>query len=173
MIGISLSIVTSHDAGGEPWSEERVRELVGLHQTRRGPLLPVLHELHDRFGFVDRRSIEVIAEALNLSQAEVYGVMTFYKDFRSEKAGDTVVRVCRAEACQAMGAEALADHARARLGVGFGGTTEDGKITLEQVFCLGNCALSPSVMIDDEVFGRVDAGRFDELVSGAPREAHR
>jgi formate dehydrogenase subunit gamma len=131
----------------------------------------VLHALQEAFGCIDTRTVEVVADALNLSQAEVYGVMTFYKDFRKEPAGTTVVRVCRAEACQAMGAESLAAHARARLGIGFGATTGDGAITLEQVFCLGNCALSPSVMVDDDVFGRVDADRFDELVKAAPREA--
>lgn len=149
----------------EPWSEDRARELVLRHVSERGPLLPVLHALHDAFGFLDRRAVTVVADLLNLSEAEVYGVVTFYKDFRSERAGSCVVRVCRAEACQSMGAEALAAHATERLGMAMGETAPDGHVTLEQVFCLGNCALSPAVMIDGEVFGRVDAGRFDELVS--------
>jgi formate dehydrogenase subunit gamma len=126
-----------------------------------------LHDLQEAFGCIDKRSISVAADVLNLSEAEVYGVLTFYKDFRTEPAGSSVVHICRAEACQAMGAEALGAHACKRLGVGFGGTTLDGKVTLEQVFCLGNCALSPAVMIDGEVFGRVDAARFDELVGPA------
>jgi formate dehydrogenase subunit gamma len=165
--------VTASSASTGLWSEDEARELIRQHKTRRGPLLPILHELHDAFGCLDRRAIEVVADEMNLSQAEVYGVMTFYKDFRTERGGDTVVRICRAEACQSMGAEALAAHARKRLGVEFGGTTGDGSVTLDQVFCLGNCALSPAVMIDGEVYGRVDAARFDELVSGGPREAHR
>jgi formate dehydrogenase subunit gamma len=128
--------------------------------------LPVLHELHDTFGCLDRPAITVVADVLNLSEAEVYGVMTFYNDFRREPAGSSLVRICRAEACQAMGAEALAAHAAARLGVALGETTSDGRVTLEQVFCLGNCALSPAVMIDGEVFGRMDAAAFDRLVEG-------
>lgn len=126
----------------------------------------MLHALHDAFGCVDRRSVAVIADVLNLSEAEVHGVLSFYADFRSEPAGSSVVKMCRAEACQAMGAEALVSHATERLGIALGETTSDGRVTLEQVFCLGNCALSPSVMIDDEVFGRVDAERFDQLVNG-------
>jgi formate dehydrogenase subunit gamma len=137
--------------------------------SERGPLLPVLHALHDCFGYLDRRSVSVIADVLNLSEAEVHGVLTFYNDFRSQPAGACVVRVCRAEACQSMGAEALATHAIERLGIGIGETTPDGQVTLEQVFCLGNCALSPAIMIDGEVFGRVDHGRFDDLVAGARR----
>jgi formate dehydrogenase subunit gamma len=127
----------------------------------------VLHALNDAFGFIDRRAISVVADVLNLSEAEVYGVVTFYNDFRNEAAGRSVVRVCRAEACQSMGAESLMAHATGHLGVAIGETTPDGAVTLEQVFCLGNCALSPAVMIDGEVFGRVDTARFDELVSRA------
>lgn len=129
----------------------------------------MLHDLQETFGCVDRRSVTVAAEVLNLSEAEVYGVLTFYADFHSEPVGRRVVKVCRAEACQAMGAEALAAHAAERLGVPMGGTTADGAVTLEQVFCLGNCALSPSVMVDDDVVGRVDEKRFDELVEGLAR----
>jgi formate dehydrogenase subunit gamma len=158
--------VVNISASIEPWSEDRARELVRRHVSERGPLLPVLHDLQDAFGFVDRRAVAVAADVLNLSEAEVYGVVTFYNDFRSVPAGRSVVRVCRAEACQSMGAEALAAHATKRLGVLIGETTPDGRVTLEQVFCLGNCALSPAIMIDGEVFGRVDPERFDELVGG-------
>jgi formate dehydrogenase subunit gamma len=148
----------------EPWSKERVRELVAAHEGERGALLPVLHDLQDAFGHIDRGSIAVVAEHLNLSEAEVLGVLSFYRDFRRGPAGASLVRVCRAEACQAMGAESLISHAQSRLGVAVGGTTADGALTLEQVFCLGNCGLSPAVMIDGEVFGRVDPRRFDELM---------
>lgn len=152
----------------EPWSEDRARELVRRHEHARGPLLPVLHDLQGAFGCIDRRSIALVADTLNLSQAEVYGVVTFYADLRSEPAGSAVVRVCRGEACQAMGAEALVAHATEHLGIPLGETAADGAVTLEQVFCLGNCALSPSVMIDGEVFGRVSPARFDQLVDRSP-----
>ena len=147
------------------WSKERTVEIVDKHRGERGPLMPILHELQEVFGYIDPEAVDVLAEGLNLSKADVYGVITFYKDFRSEAPGSSVIRVCRGEACQAMGAERLAQHARDQLGVHFGATTADGAITLEQVFCLGNCALSPAVMVDGRLKGRVDEGRFDELVA--------
>jgi formate dehydrogenase subunit gamma len=124
----------------------------------------------DVFGYIDPRAVDVLAEALNLSKADVYGVVTFYKDFRSEAPGASVIHVCRGEACQSMGAERLARHAREQLGVEFGGTTCDGAVTLEQVFCLGNCALSPAVMIDGRLKGRIDEARFDELLAQAKHQ---
>jgi formate dehydrogenase subunit gamma len=127
--------------------------------------MPILHELQEVFGYIDPDALEVLAEALNLTKADVYGVVTFYKDFRDEPPGTSVVHVCRGEACQSMGAEKLARHAREHLGVDFGGTTPDGMVTLEQVFCLGNCALSPAVMVDGRLRGRVDEARFDEIVA--------
>jgi formate dehydrogenase subunit gamma len=133
--------------------------------------MPVLHELQDVFGHIDPRAVDLVAEALNLSKAEVYGVVTFYKDFRSEVPGTSVIHVCRGEACQSMGAERLARHAREHLAVDFGGTTSDGAVTLEQVFCLGNCALSPAVLVDGRLKGRVDEAGFDELVAASRAEA--
>jgi len=150
-----------------PWSKERTADIVEKHRGERGALMPILHELQDVFGYIDPDAIALLAEELNVSKAEVYGVVTFYNDFRSEPGGASVVRVCRGEACQSMGAERIARHAREHLGVGFGGTTSDGSVTLEQVFCLGNCALSPAVMIDDRLKGRVDETSFDELVAEA------
>lgn len=137
----------------------------------RGPLMPVLHELQEVFGYLDPEAVEVLAFELNLSKADVHGVITFYKDFRTEPAGHSVIRVCRGEACQSMGAEQLARHARERLGGDFGTTTSDGAVTLEQVFCLGNCALSPTVMVDGRLKGRVDEARFDEIVEQLKAEA--
>ena len=125
----------------------------------------ILREVQDRFGYVPRESVPVIAQALNLSRAEVHGVVTFYHDFRSAPPGRNVIRLCRAESCQAMGAVALAEHVRARLGVGFGETTRDGAFTLEPVYCLGNCGCSPAMMLDDELFGRVSPARFDQLLA--------
>ena len=107
----------------------------------------------------------MIAEAISLSRAEVHGVMSFYHDFRSQPAGEHVVHMCRAEACQAMGSRGLEEHARDRLGIDYGETTADGLFTLEPVYCLGNCACSPSVRINDEIHARVSAEKFDELIS--------
>ena len=133
--------------------------------------MPILHELQDVFGHIEPRAVDVVAAELNLSKADVYGVVTFYKDFRAEPPGRSAIQVCRGEACQSMGAERLARHAREHLGVDFGGTTSDGAVTLEQVFCLGNCALSPAVMIDGRLKGRVDEAGFDNLVAASKTEA--
>jgi formate dehydrogenase subunit gamma len=149
------------------WSEDDVVRVIVAHADQRGPLLPILHALQETFGYVDARAVPLIAKTLNLSRADVHGVVTFYKDFRSEPAGDVRVTVCRAEACQAMGGHELAEHARRTLGVDFGATTSDGAATLDQVFCLGNCALPPSVTINGTLHGRVDQARFDRLVSSA------
>jgi formate dehydrogenase subunit gamma len=144
---------------------ERVREIVAAHRGERGALMPILHAIQAEYGHIDPAAIPVIAAELNLSRADVHGVVTFYKDFRQTAAGRTTVRVCRAEACQAVGSDVLAQHAESRLGVGFGETTSDGAVTLETVFCLGNCALGPSVEIAGRLYGRVDADRLDALLS--------
>ncbi len=157
--------------GSGGWDEREAAAVVAANAGQAGPLLPVLRALQEAFGYVDPRAVPLVADALNVSRAEVHGVLGFYADLRTAPAGERVVRVCRAEACQASGAGALVAHACDRLGVGLGETTADGAVTLEQVFCLGNCALSPSVMVDGRVVGRVDAARFDELVAaGAPRD---
>ena len=148
-----------------PWSKERTIEVVDKHRCERGPLMPILHELQEMFGYIDPDAVDLLASELNLSKADVHGVVTFYKDFRSDSAGDSVIRLCRGEACQSMGAEELARHALEHLGIGFGATTPDGAVTLEQVFCLGNCALSPAVMVEGRLKGRVDESRFDEIVN--------
>jgi formate dehydrogenase subunit gamma len=129
-----------------------------------GALLPILHAVQDTLGYIPEPAIALIAHALNRSRAEVHGVVSFYHWFRTEPAGKHVIHLCRAEACQAMGARALEAHAKQRLGIGLHGTTPDGAFTLEPVYCLGNCACSPSLMIDGEVHGRVDAERFDALL---------
>jgi formate dehydrogenase subunit gamma len=131
-----------------------------------GGLLPLLHAVQDALGFVPPDAVPAVASALHLSRAEVHGVISFYHDFRSAPAARHVLQICRAEACQAMGARALEAHARHRLGIGYGDTTADGAITLEPVYCLGNCACSPSVRLDNEVHARVDAARLDELLAG-------
>jgi formate dehydrogenase subunit gamma len=133
-----------------------------------GATLPMLHALQDRFGYVDPAAIPLIANALNLSRAEIHGVATFYHYFRHEPPGAHVIELCRAEACQSMGCRDLETHAETRLGIAMGETRQDGRATLQPVYCLGNCALSPAVMIDGKLHGRVDAKRFDALVAALP-----
>jgi formate dehydrogenase subunit gamma len=130
-----------------------------------GALLPILHAVQEALKFVPKDAVPLIAKELNLSVAEVHGVVTFYHYFLQERPGRHVVHLCRAEACQALGSVALEAHAKASLGVDFHGTTRDGAITLEPVYCLGNCALGPSMMIDQQLHGRVTAERFDSLVT--------
>jgi formate dehydrogenase subunit gamma len=153
------------------WSPERATEVVLAHAAERGPLLPVLHALQAEFGYLDERAIPLVAELLNLSRADVHGVATFYHDFRTTPPGPVHVRVCRAEACQSLGAHELAAHATSSLGADWGGTSADGAVTVDQVFCLGNCALGPSVMVGDRLYGRVDAERLDRLVATARADA--
>jgi formate dehydrogenase subunit gamma len=143
---------------------EAVEAVVQEHAGAIGALLPVLHSLQQRLGYIPSAAIPLVAKALNLSRAEVHGVMHFYHDFRSEPAGDHVIQLCRAEACQAMGGRALEAHVKARLGVDYGATTADGRFTLEPVYCLGNCACTPSLRIDDAIDARVTPGRFDQLL---------
>ena len=130
-----------------------------------GALLPVLHAVQEALRFVPKDAVPLIARELNLSIAEVHGVVSFYHYFLQERPGRRVLHLCRAEACQARGSVALEAHAKAKLGIDFHGTTSDGAITLEPVYCLGNCALGPSLMIDDQLHGRVTAERFDALVA--------
>ncbi|MBM4059613.1 MAG: formate dehydrogenase subunit gamma [Planctomycetes bacterium] len=131
-----------------------------------GALLPILHDVQDQLGFVPEAADARIAAALNLSLAEVHGVVTFYHDFRRAPPGDHVLRICRAEACQAVGGERLEQHLAAH-GLGAGATSADGRLTVEAVYCLGNCALGPSVQFDGELHGRVDERRLDQLLGAA------
>lgn len=149
----------------DPAQQDVVRAIVERHRHRRGPLLEILHEVQARIGYVPPAAIPLIAAELNASRADVHGVLTFYHHFRTTPPGARVLRVCRAESCQAMNGRALEVHARQRLGVDFGETTGDGAVTLEAVYCLGLCAMSPAVMIDGEVHGRVSPERLDELLS--------
>jgi formate dehydrogenase subunit gamma len=138
--------------------------IIDRHRSREGALLPLLHDVQAWAGCIPDDAVAPIAAALNLSRAEVHGVISFYHDFRTSPAGRHVVQVCRAEACQAAGGRSLEAHAKSRLGVDFGETTADGAITLEAVYCLGNCACSPSVRIGDDIHAFVDAGKFDALI---------
>ena len=150
--------------------DDRVAEALAASIPRYrdlpGGLLPLLHALQAKLGCVPPEAVPAIASALQLSRAEVHGVISFYHDFRIEPAGAHVLQICRAEACQAMGSRALEAHAKTRLGIDFGETTADGRVTLEPVYCLGNCACSPSVRLDEEIHARVDAARLDALLAG-------
>jgi len=131
-----------------------------------GGLLPLLHEIQADLGCVPKDSVALIAKGMGLSRAEIHGVISFYHDFHYQPRGQKTIHLCRAEACQAMGSRKLEAHVKSRLGIEYGGTTPDGRFSLEPVYCLGNCACSPSIRIGDDVFARVDADRFDELLDG-------
>ena len=151
-------------SGFEPWNRERGAEIIAREGQREGATLPILHALQEVFGYIHAEAIPMIAETLNLTRAEVYGVMSFYHDFRNHPPGRHVLRLCRAEACQSLGADALAAHVRRRLGVDWHDTTSDGAVTLEPVFCLGLCAIGPSAMLDGAPLGRLDNGRIDSAL---------
>ncbi|TIN22378.1 MAG: formate dehydrogenase subunit gamma [Mesorhizobium sp.] len=138
-----------------------IQELKGLE----GPLLPILHGIQEEFGHVPKDALPVIAEALNISRAEVHGVVSFYHDYRSHPAGRHVLKLCQAESCQSMGSDAVAAKLKQLLGIGFHETTRDGSVTLEPVYCLGLCACSPAAMLDGQVIGRLDDEKLDEIVA--------
>lgn len=145
----------------------RLEALINEHQHMPGALMPLLHAIQDNIGYVPESSYTQIGKALSLSVAEVHGVVTFYHHFRTHKPGRHVMQICRAESCQSMGSEALEAHAKKCLNVDYHQTTSDDAITLEAVYCLGNCALSPAVMMDEEVYGRVSAEDLDALIAEA------
>ena len=147
----------------ETWSSERTAEIIAQLVDQPGALLPILHELQATFGCIPEPAVPMLADALNLSRAEVHGVITYYHHFRQHPGGRHTIRLCRAEACQAVGADALAEHAKQALGCNFHGATADGAFSLEPAFCLGQCAAGPAMLIDDDIHARVTAGRFDAL----------
>ena len=144
-----------------------ISRIVHELKARPGALLPILHGIQDELGYIPEDAVPIIATEMNLTRAEVHGVVTFYHDFRSHPPGRHIVRICQAESCQAAGSDALTAYATKRLGIEFHQTTQDRSCSLEPVYCLGNCALSPSVMVDKEVFGRVTEERFDEILQEA------
>jgi formate dehydrogenase subunit gamma len=148
-----------------PSENALVRRIAAEHKERPGPLLEVLHAIQAAMGFVPAGAVPVVAEELNLSRAEVHGVVSFYHHFRSSRPGTHTLSLCQAEACQSMGAEALAAHARRRLGIDFHETTPDGKFPLEPIYCLGNCACSPAALLDGRLYGRLTPEAFDALVA--------
>jgi len=148
---------------------ERTAEIIAPYRGLEGPAMPMLHALQAAFGFVPEASVPVVADALNLSRAEVHGIVSFYHDFRHQPAGRHVVKLCRAEACQSMGADRLAAHAQARLGISWHETTPDGAVTLEPIFCIGLCAAAPCGMLDEHSLARLDAGRIDAVLETVGR----
>lgn len=145
----------------------KIQGLIAQHKELPGALLPLLHAIQDEIGYVPEESYLSISKALALSVAEVHGVVTFYHHFRSHPVGKHILQICRAESCQAMGSEKLEASIKVKLGIDYYQTTLDGAITLEPIYCLGNCACSPSVMMDDEVYGRMDNQKMAELISEA------
>ena len=153
----------------EPWNKERAGAIIAAHRGLEGAALPILHALQAEFGCVPMDAEPMVAAALNLSRAEVHGIVTFYHEFRRTPPGRHMLHVCRAEACQAAGGDVLAARAEAKLGIAIGNTTPDDRVTLEPIYCLGLCATAPSAMLDGRVVGRLDEARIDALVAEALR----
>ena len=147
------------------WDADQAAAIIATHANREGPTLVVLQALQEAFGHVPEAAIPLVANALNLSRAEVHGVFTFYHDLRDKPAGKHVLKLCRAEACQAAGCDDLVAHAESKLGVAMGGTTADGRLTLEPVYCLGLCATGPNAMVDDMPLSRLDAASLDRIAA--------
>ena len=146
-------------------TEETVAGVVARLKDKPGALLPILHGIQDALGYIPPAAVPLIAEGLNLSRADVHGVISFYHYFRDTKPGRHTIHLCRAEACQSMNQKATETHAKQKLGVDFHGTTPNGAFTFEPVYCLGNCAASPAMMIDGELYGRVTPDRFDAIIA--------
>ncbi len=153
----------------QPWNADLAQNRIQELQKLPGALLPILHSLQEEFGYIDEAAVPLIARALNISQAEVHGTISFYHDFRRAPPGRHVLKVCRAESCQSMGCDSLIEHIQNRLGIPLGGTTEDGRITFEQIFCLGMCASSPALMLDDRPYARVSPDVADSLIDNVRR----
>ncbi|KQO79189.1 MULTISPECIES: formate dehydrogenase subunit gamma [unclassified Methylobacterium] len=149
----------------EPWNEPRAARIIAEHIHLEGATLPILHALQETFGYVDEGAVPLIADALNLSRAEVHGCITFYHDFRRAPVGRHQVKLCRAEACQAMGSDALHAQILSRFGVDWHGTTADGQVTVEPVYCLGLCANGPGALVDDEPLARLTADSLEAALT--------
>ncbi len=142
----------------------QISEIIDRYRSEPGPLIVVLHAIQEKFGYIPEEAKAMVAQGLNLSRAEVHGVVSFYHFFRHHPPGTHVVQICQAESCKSMHADRLTQHAQQKLGIGFHQTTPDGEFTLEPVYCLGNCACSPAMMIDGELYGRLTNARFDEVI---------
>jgi formate dehydrogenase subunit gamma len=163
---VTIPVRVERTAGLASEQRECVLEALQQHASLEGPLLPILHAIQARLGWIPPAAVPVIASELNITRAEVHGVLTFYHYFRQQPPASHTIYLCRAEACQALGAQALAAHAERALGTAFHGRSADGRFGLEPVYCLGNCAMGPALLIDRQLYSRVTAGRFDEIVAG-------
>jgi formate dehydrogenase subunit gamma len=152
----------------ETWTEDRAAVIIAAHTHREGATLPILHALQNTFGCVPAAAVPMVAAALNLSRAEVHGIVTFYHEFRRHPPGRHILRLCRAEACQSLGGEAVAEQLRDRLGVDWHDTSADGAVTLEPVFCLGLCAIGPAAMLDGQPLARLDAAKVEAALETGP-----
>ena len=150
-------------------TEALIQEIIASHRNMQGAALPILHAVQEAIGYVPEDAIPAIAEALNVTRAEMHGVVTFYHDFRREPAGRHVLKLCRAEACQSAGGNVISERIRQKLGIQFGETSPDGRVTLDAVYCLGLCATAPSAMLDGKVIGRIDPERADRIVAEVNR----
>jgi formate dehydrogenase subunit gamma len=155
--------------GRAPWNAQEANRIIEDHRALKGATLPILHALQEHFGYVDAAAIGLIAQALNLSKAEVHGVVTFYHDFRGAPVDGRVLKLCRAESCQAMGCEDLVAHLATAHGIVPDKAEPGSPITVETVYCLGNCALSPAALLDEEPVGRLDQARLDAIVRDSVR----
>jgi formate dehydrogenase subunit gamma len=160
---------STHHSELDPATLEQVHHALAQYQGRQGALLQILHAVQATVGYIPPLAVPVIAASLNLSRADVHGVVSFYHYFRHEPAGRHTIQLCQAEACRSVHCDVLADHVRQRLAIDFHGTTADGRFTLEPVYCLGNCACGPSMMLDRELHGRVTAESFDALIEEKSR----
>jgi formate dehydrogenase subunit gamma len=151
------------------WDAQRAHDIIAAHSTLEGAALPILHALHEEFGFVPNQSEPLIADALNISRAEVHGVISFYHDFRRQPAGRHILKICRAEACQSVDGAPIAEQLLRRLGIAWGETTADGSLTVEPVYCLGLCACAPAALLDGEPIARLDEDRLLEIAQEARR----
>lgn len=172
---MSQAMAKEREASGEEAlsaeSRQVVLDVVSRLKTVPGALLPVLHGVQDALGYVPAAAVPLIANELNMTRADIHGMLSFYHFFRTEPRGRHVVYLCRAEACQSVGSAALEKHAKQRLGVDFHETTADGLVTLEPVYCLGNCACGPSVLVDEELHANMDSAAFDALIDGLSAKA--
>ena len=150
-----------------PPDRDEIDAIIARHLHLEGPLLPILHAIQHSFGHIPDAALTPLAEALRITRAELHGVISFYHDFRQAPAGRHVLKICRAEACQAVGGAALAESTLKKLGLDWHGTTENGAVTVEPVYCLGLCACAPAVMVDERVVARVDTARMDQLLAEA------
>lgn len=155
----------------EPTTSETIQAIIAELKDKQGALLPILHGVQNTLGYIPADSVPAIAEALNLSRAEVHGVISFYHYFRDTPPGKHTIHLCRAESCQSMGSNALEAYVKAKLGIDYHETTADGQFSLEPVYCLGNCACSPAMQIGEEIYGRVSAESFDNIINDLGADA--